>query len=94
VLTLTENASTIVKTITDQTTDSDDAGLRFSQEGTDATALAITTADAPQPGDQVVEDGGARVFLEPNAAEVLGDKVLDAQVDESGSVQFTVATQG
>ena len=93
-LTLTENASTIVKTITDQTTDSEDAGLRFSQEGADATALAIATADAPQPGDAVVEDGGARVFLEANAAEVLGDKVLDAQVDESGSVQFSVAPQG
>ena len=93
-LTLTENASTIVKTITDQTTDADDAGLRFSQEGADATALAIATADAPEPGDAVVEDGGARVFLEQNAAEVLGDKVLDAQVDESGSVQFSIAPQG
>ena len=93
-LTLTENASTIVKTITDQTTDSEDAGLRFSQEAADASALAITTADAPEPGDQVVEDGGARVFLEENAAGVLDDKVLDAQVDDTGSVQFSIAPQG
>jgi len=88
-LTLTENASTIVKTITDQTTDSEDAGLRFSQEAADASALAISTADAPEPGDQVVEEGGARVFLEENAAGVLDDKVLDAQVDE-GRVTFLV----
>ena len=93
-LTLTENASTIVKTITDQTTESKDAGLRFSQEGADASALAITTADAPEPGDQVVEDAGARVFLEQNAAGVLDDKVLDAQVDDTGSVQFSIAPQG
>jgi hypothetical protein len=32
------------------------------------------------------------VFLDPGAAEVLDDKVLDAQVAE-GSVQFLVATQ-
>ena len=93
-LSLTENASTIVQTITDQSTDSADGGLRFSQESPDATALAIATAEAPEPGDQVVEDGGARVFLEPNAAETLGDKVLDAQVDDSGSVQFSIAPQG
>ena len=93
-LTLTENASTIVKTITDQTTDSEDAGLRFSQEGADATALAIATVDAPQPGDAVVEDGRSPRLPRAQAAEVLGDKVLDAQVDESGSVQFSVAPQG
>ena len=92
-LTLTENASLIVKTITDQTTDSGDAGLRFSQQGEDASALAIAPVDAPEPGDEVVEDAGARVFLEENAAGILGDKVLDAQVDESGSVQFSIAPQ-
>ena len=40
-----------------------------------------------------MEDAGARVFLEENAAGILDDKVLDAQVDESGSVQFSIAPQ-
>ncbi len=92
-LTLTENASTVVKTITDQTTSGDDAGLRISQDAADATALAVTPADSPQPGDQVLEDTGARVFLDPPAAETLDDKVLDAAVDEGGAVQFSIAPQ-
>jgi hypothetical protein len=50
--------------------------------------------EAPQPGDQVVEaEAGARVFLEENAAETLDDKILDAQVDDNGGVQFTIAVQ-
>lgn len=92
-LTLTENASTVVKTITDQTTQGDDAGLRISQDGEEAAALAVTPSDTPQPGDQVLEDEGARVFLDGSAAETLEDKVLDAAIDEGGAVQFSIAPQ-
>jgi iron-sulfur cluster assembly protein len=42
----------------------------------------------------VVEEDGARVFLEENAAVTLDDKILDAQVDDAGGVQFTIAVQG
>jgi Fe-S cluster assembly iron-binding protein IscA len=49
--------------------------------------------DAPQPGDQVLEEDGARVFLEETAAVTLDDKILDAQVDDNGGVQFTIAVQ-
>jgi len=94
VLTLTENASTVVKTITDQTTQSDDAGLRISQDGTDTGALAVTPADAPQPGDRVLEDEGARVFLDEPASDTLDDKVLDAVIDDGRAVQFSIAPQG
>ena len=50
-------------------------------------------SEAPQPGDQVLEEDGARVFLEETAAETLDDKILDAQVDDAGGVQFTIANQ-
>ena len=43
-LTLTENASTIVKTLVDQNLSTEDAGLRFSQEGVDSGGLTVTTA--------------------------------------------------
>jgi hypothetical protein len=33
------------------------------------------------------------VFLEEIAAETLDDKILDAQVDDGGGVQFTIAPQ-
>ena len=36
---------------------------------------------------------GARIFLEPGAAVYLDDKVLDANVDESGQPSFALAEQ-
>ena len=53
-LTLTENASTIVKTLVDQNLSTEDAGLRFSQEGVDSGGLTVTTAEQALPGDAVV----------------------------------------
>jgi len=96
VLTLTENANNVVKTIVDQAAPNGQegqAGLRISQDAPDSPALHVIPSGEPQPGDQVLEDGGARVFLEETAAVTLDDKVLDAQVDDNGGVQFTIAAQ-
>jgi iron-sulfur cluster assembly protein len=97
VLTLTENASTVVKTIVGQSVDpaaaQDTAGLRISQDAPDSPALHVMATEAPEPGDQVLEEDGARVFLEETAAVTLDDKVLDAQVDEGGGVQFSIGAQ-
>ena len=92
-LTLTENASTVVKTLLDQT-DGQQSGLRISQDAADSPALHVMPTEAPQPGDQVLEEDGARVFLEETAALTLDDKVLDAQVDTEGGVQFSIGVQG
>lgn len=93
-LTLTENANHVVKSIVEQTGQNDQAGLRISQDAPDSPALNVMPTEAPQPGDHVLEEeAGARVFLEETARETLDDKVLDAQVDDSGGVQFTIAVQ-
>ena len=92
-LTLTENASTVVKTLVDQTGGTEEGGLRISQDAPDSPALHVIPSEAPQPGDQVLEEDGARVFLEGVAADTLDDKILDAQVDDKGGVQFTIAPQ-
>lgn len=92
-LTLTENASTVVKTLVEQTGATTEGGLRISQDAPDSPALHVMPTEAPQPGDQVLEEDGARVFLEEIAATTLDDKVLDAQVDDNGGVQFTIAIQ-
>lgn len=93
-LTLTENANNVVKTIVDQAGGGNDAGLRISQDAPDSPALHVMPTEAPQPGDQVLEEeSGARVFLEETAAVTLDDKILDAQVDQSGGVQFSIAPQ-
>jgi iron-sulfur cluster assembly protein len=70
-----------------------DSGLRVYTAGApDSQALQIEVAETPQADDQVVEAGGAQVFLEPQAADTLDDKVLDAVQDERG-VHFSVVHQ-
>jgi iron-sulfur cluster assembly protein len=91
-LTLTDNASTIIKQLADQSAVAANAGLRISAtEG--AAGLAVDLTPAPEPDDQIVESAGARVFLEPSAAAVLEDKVLDAELDEGGAVNFAIGEQ-
>jgi len=94
VLVLTQDAATIIRTIVDQSEVPDDGGLRIAArevEGDEAT-LELSVADQPETLDEVVEQEGAHVFLEPVAAEALSDKVLDAEVDDGG-VRFTLSPQ-
>jgi iron-sulfur cluster assembly protein len=91
-LTMTDNAADVVKKIVEQNVADHDAGLRISQAADES--LALTPVPASKPGDQVVEESGARVFLDEGAASVLDDKVLDATVGADGSVQFAVGVQG
>jgi Fe-S cluster assembly iron-binding protein IscA len=91
-LTLTENASTIVKTITSAQDGPDTAGLRISTQDP-SEGLTVSTTPEPLPGDQTVIADGAVVYLDPPASEALDDQVLDAAVDEAGNVQFGLAPQ-
>lgn len=93
-LTLTENASAIVNEITSQPGLAETAGLRITTDDSPEPAFAISAAQQAEPGDQVVEQGGATVYLDETAAVMLEDKVLDAAVDASGKVEFALALQG
>ena len=98
-LTLTENASTIVRDITEQTGAGDEGGLRITAEPAPGAAgpepaFAISAAEGPQPGDATVEQDGATVYLDAPSAEQLDDKVLDAGLDPAGNVQFALNHQG
>lgn len=93
-LTLTDNAADIVKKISEGSADSEQSGLRISEAGSEAEAgLSLAPVEAPELGDQILDAGGARVFLDQAAAEILDDKILDAQVDPDGSVQFGLGQQ-
>ena len=93
-LTLTENASAIVNEITHQPGLAETAGLRITTDNSPEPAFAISAAQQGEPGDQVVEQGGATVYLDESAAQLLDDKILDAAVDQSGKVEFALAHQG
>jgi len=89
-LMLTESATRVIGALTTNPELPDGAGLRIvsAPEG-----LSVSPVAGPGDDDQIVEEAEARVFLEPNAAIALDDKVLDAQVDDSGQVQFTLGQQ-
>ncbi|WP_166873915.1 MULTISPECIES: iron-sulfur cluster assembly accessory protein [unclassified Salinibacterium] len=92
-LTLTETASTVVKNIAAQSLGTEDGGLRVSSDEAGGSALNVAIAAGPEPADEVIESGGAHVYLEPIVATALADKVLDAEVAEDGSVRFAIGDQ-
>jgi len=89
-LTLTENACTIVKQMTDIPDAPDTAGLRITQV---ETGFAVSATEQPTAGDQVVEQDGATVYLDAAAAEKLDEMTLDAGVDDQGALQFGLLAQ-
>ncbi len=90
-LTLTHNARTAIEALTAPVEDAPHPGLRIaaasSADGQPGLDLAV--AAAPAPGDEVVEDEGARVFLDAAAADALDGQTLDVQIDsEARQVNF------
>ena len=92
-LTLTNNAVDAIQRLTSQPDLPDQTGLRIASEAEGSPSLSLAVTTGPQPGDQVVEDQGARVFLDGMAAQMLDDKALDAEVNPDGAVRFTLAEQ-
>ena len=86
-LTLTDHAQHAVRTLTQDPQAPESAGLRIAS-GTEGLELMVVAE--PTPGDALIEDGGARVFLEPQAAQLLEEQTLDAQV-EGDKVNFFLA---
>lgn len=91
-VTLTDNAAEAIRNLTDQPTVPAGAGLRIATDPT-AGSLSLSLVATPMEGDQVVDSSGARLFVDPDAAQLLDDKALDATVDSNGAVQFAVAEQ-
>lgn len=96
-LAVTEAAADAITALTAQEGVQQQGGLRFAMRNLEdsQTALALSVAPAPVDGDEVVTaDAGAQVFIEPQAAEFLVDKVLDVQQDAEGQLNFAVIDRG
>jgi iron-sulfur cluster assembly protein len=93
-LALTDSAVQAVKrTVLSSDVVSEKSGLRMVAEQTGMqTSLQLSVVPLPAEDDEVIEEHGARVFLEPEAASLLDDKVLDASVVQD-QVAFTIAEQ-
>lgn len=84
-LTLTPTAAEVVRTLVDQSPAPQSGGLRIAAS-TDAAGqsveLELALVEEPEALDETIEQEGATVYLDPEAAELLEDKLLDAQVAE------------
>jgi iron-sulfur cluster assembly protein len=92
-LALTDSAVQAVKDIVSSTEVAETGGLRMVAERAGMQAnLQLNVVPLPAEDDEVIEEQGARVFLEPEAASLLDDTVLDASVEQN-RVAFTIADQ-
>ena len=98
-LTVTENAGRAIEAIVANAEMPDGSGLRIdTPEELPATPdrsgvpLQLEVTSQPAAQDQVVREGGAKVFIAPAAAPLLDDKVLDIRVRED-RVQFVIGPQ-
>lgn len=95
-LAITEDAATAINNIVGSSGMPEGSGIRITQElnteaeGEARTDLRLSLVEAAEEGDEVLPD--TRIFLEPDAAEFLDDKLLDADV-VGDEVQFTLDVQ-
>jgi iron-sulfur cluster assembly protein len=96
-LTLTPTAAEAVRALVASAPVNDETGgIRISsgEQTPEGTPLELALVNAPEAADEDIDAGGAHVFLEPQVAGVLDDKVLDASVESGGHVRFTVLEPG
>ena len=93
-LTITENAEQALDAVAAAENVPEGAGVRISQgvgaNGQPAVGLALVPG--PQPGDAVVDDANVPVFVAAEVADMLDDKILDAQV-QGEEIAFRLAEQ-
>ena len=90
-LTLTEDARTVVHTLTSNAGLPDETGgLRIAQQ--EAGGFELALVPEPFPGDDVVTDGTSRVYVDPEASVTLADQRLDVESAPTGTA-FTLGPQ-
>lgn len=77
-LAITENAAEAIKSLSTDAELPDEGGLRITAPDP-AQGLELALAQGADDQDTVLRGEGVAVFLEPSAAQILDDKVLDVQ---------------
>jgi iron-sulfur cluster assembly protein len=96
VLAITEDAAAAIRGIVDSAGVPEGAGLRITQEvnteveGKPRTDLRLSVVAGPQEGDEVLAE--ERIFIDPEAAVLLENRLLDAEVVDD-EVRFSLDVQ-
>src|SRR3954447_2984806 len=89
-LTLTPEAVEAVDALLHSPSVPADAGLRIGTA--EDSQLTVEIAPEPGAGDQVIEEGGARVFVDPGAAQMLDNAQLEARA-QGDEIAFGLSPQ-
>jgi Fe-S cluster assembly iron-binding protein IscA len=89
-LTMTPKALAVVRKVTANPRLGAGSGLRIARDHEGSEPLQVGVARGPQPGDEVVERDGARVFLGPAAETRLRGRMLDVVREQGGRIHFVV----
>lgn len=88
-MTMTKDAATLVRRLTDQATSGAEAGLRIIIDPIHH-SLSMRISHSPTPADQLHTRDRARVFLSPAAARKVGSRTLHAEITDIRSSFFFV----
>jgi Fe-S cluster assembly iron-binding protein IscA len=95
-LAITDLAAEAIRSLTTDAELPEGGGLRITAPDPDR-GLELSLAGQPATNDVVLSGEGVSVFLEPMAAEVLNDKVLDVQpvanADGAQELRFAISPQ-
>ncbi|MGW6929575.1 iron-sulfur cluster biosynthesis protein [Lentzea sp. NPDC054927] len=95
-LEVTPMAAEVINELTSQSEGAaDDVGLRFAlaADQNSQAALELSLSEAADGDEVVAAPAGAKVIMEPAAAQYLEDKVLDVREDSEGNPAFAIARQ-
>jgi Fe-S cluster assembly iron-binding protein IscA len=92
-LVLTDAAASAIRRLAAHPEFPDDGGLRIAAPANGTQPFTAAASRSPDVNDTVVERDGAKLFLGPDAAQALDDKVLDARTDDDGTIEFRLLPQ-
>lgn len=94
-LTVTDEAANVIRQLSKQPELPPTCGLRIgpSRDAVDGHALSAELASGPDPQDEVLEVNRVRIFLEPQAARRLADKILDVKQSTGEEPAFRLRQQ-
>lgn len=92
-LTISSRAMAVIRRVTDHQLLARRSGVRIARGSSRSTKLEVHAVNEPAPGDAVVEREGARLYIDPEAAERVDGAELDARDEGGDKVQFVLRSE-
>ena len=85
VFTVTDPAVEAIRILTSKPGLPENSGLRIVHQD-NIGGIELSIASEPDTGDQIIETGGVRLFVQTEAAALLGGKTLNAEIADDDVV--------